>query len=325
MPKHELEEIVTAIKENEEEFKMTSRDLIHLFDCEKRTKGNQALINKYLDDNKLETCPDYRSAWIDSEIILRHKKKAKSKNEIDPIQRIKILPAANKEPVTIKKDAELKEAVTLMMMNNFSQLPVLNGPRNIVGVITWETIGIGITNGLISSKISDYISPEITILDYDTPLLEAISTVIQKEFVVVQKSDRSICGIVTVADISEQFLTLTEPFLLLEQIENHIRQILDGKFLIEELKNLCPSDITDREVEHIDDLNFGDYIRLIEKPDNWERLKLTIDRTHFIKQLDKVRKIRNDIMHFDPEGITQIQREDLIKMSKFLTEIRKYS
>jgi len=325
MPRQELEEIVSSIKENEAEYKLTTRQFIHYFDCEKRTKGNQALINKFLYDNKLETSPDYMSAWIDGEIILRHKKKAKSKNEIDPIQKIKILQAANREPVMIKRDAQLKEAFTLMMMHNYSQLPVISGPKSIIGVITWQTIGCGITNGLISSSINDYISKDITILDYETPLLEAIDTIIKKEFVVVQKSDKSICGIVTIADISEQFLTLTEPFILLEQIENQIRQILDGKFLIEELKTLCMDDGTENEVEHIDDLNFGDYIRLIEKPDNWDRLNIKIDRTHFINQLDKVRKIRNDVMHFDPDGISKNQREDLLKMSKFLSEIRKYS
>ena len=30
-------------------------------------------------------------------------------------------------------------------------------------------------------------------------------------------------------------------------------------------------------------------------------------------------------MHFDPEGITREQREDLIKMAKFLMELKKYN
>lgn len=81
---------------------------------------------------------------------------------------------------------------------------------------------------------------------------------------------------------------------------------------------------TERDIEFIDDLTFGDYIRIIEKPEHWDRLKLSIERSHFIKQLDKVREIRNDIMHFDPEGVTKEQREDLNKMSKFLMEILKY-
>ena len=212
-----------------------------------------------------------------------------------------------------------------MMLHNYSQLPVMNGPKSVVGYISWETIGYGLSNGCKSEDVRDFMLTDFVILDYETPLLEAISIIIKKEFIIVQKQDRSVCGIITIADISAQFLTVSEPFILLEQIENHIRQILDGKFLIQELKDFCRVLEIDREIENIDNLNFGDYIRILEKPDHWERFKLTIDRVHFIKQLDKVREIRNDIMHFDPEGITDVQRDDLYKMAKFLKEIRKFS
>ena len=155
--------------------------------------------------------------------------------------------------------------------------------------------------------------------------VNAIKTIIDKEFVLVYKNDKTISGIVTIADISSQFISVTEPFILLEQIENHIRQILNNKFLIADIKEFCKIDDFDRDIEFIDDLNFGDYIRIIGKPDNWEKLNLSIERSHFIKQLDKVRQIRNDIMHFDPEGITREQREDLTKMAKFLMELKKYN
>lgn len=312
---------VQEIKDHDKEFKMSPREFINAFGCEKRTSGNRAYINKYLQDNKLETVPDYINAWIDGEIILKHKKRAKSKNGADPIQRIKILSAANKEPITVKRDANLNEATTLMMLHNYSQLPIVSNPKTIVGYISWETIGSKISNGVHSDKVSDFLSKDVSVIDYEKPLLEAIKIVIEKEFAVVQKSDKTISGIVTIADISEQFLTLTEPFLLLEQIENHIRQILDGKFLLDELIKFCKIGETERDIEHIDDLTFGDYKRIIEAPDHWERLKLQIDRVHFIKHLEKIRKIRNDIMHFNPEGITNNQREDLTKMAGLLMTI----
>ena len=44
-----------------------------------------------------------------------------------------------------------------------------------------------------------------------------------------------ISGIVTVTDIGEQFIAMAEPFLIIEQIENHIRKLLDNKFSPEEL------------------------------------------------------------------------------------------
>ena len=65
--------------------------------------------------------------------------------------------------------------------------------------------------------------------------------------------------------------------------------------------------------------------KIYDKLRIFNKLNLSIERSHFIKQLDKVRQIRNDIMHFDPEGITREQGEDLTKMAKFLMELKKYN
>jgi predicted transcriptional regulator len=325
MAKEEFLELVKEIKENDKTFEITPRELLNFFYFEKRTSGNVAHINRFLNENLLETEPNFVNNWIDGNIILKHKKKAITKNGVDSIQRIKLLPSSNKEPISITKEATLKEAITLMMMHNYSQLPVMNGTRNVFGFVSWETIGCGISNGLISNEIKDYVDQDITLLNYETPLLEAISIIIKKEFVLVVKNDKSISGIVTIADISSQFLAVTEPFILLEQIENHIRKILDNKFLISDIQEFCKIGEIERNIEFIDDLNFGDYIKIVGKPENWEKLNLSIERSHFIKQLDKIRQIRNDVMHFDPEGITKEQKEDLVKMAKFLMELSKYN
>ncbi len=324
MTKEHLEELVIEIQEKDKEFQITPRELLEAFGCVKRTKGNVARIDTFLDKKKLITEPNYTDSWVDTIITLKHKKKAKAKKENDSIQRLKLLAAANRVPVTVTANSSLREAITLMMLNNFSQLPVMNGSRQVAGVITWEKIGYGITNGLESEFVKDYLHTDVVILDYETPLLDAVTRIIKNDFALVKRVDNTICGIVTIADISIQFINVTEPFLLLEQIENHVRQILDGKFLIQELREICKIGDEERQIEYIDDLNFGDYLRIIEKPEHWDRLKLSIDRTYFIKHLDAVRQVRNDIMHFDPEGITMDQREELLKMAKFLMELRKY-
>jgi CBS domain-containing protein len=325
MAKDEFLELVKEIKENDKEFEITPRELLNFFSCEKRTSGNVAYINRFLDENQLETEPNFVNCWIDGNILIKHKKKATTKNGVDPIQRIKILPSSNKEPLSISKDSTLKEAITLMMMHNYSQLPVMNGPRSVVGYVSWETIGYALTNGQNLPEIKYYTNSDVTKLSYETPLLDAISIIIEKGFVLVFKQDNTISGILTIADISAQFLSVTEPFILLEQIENHIRQILDKKFLVTDLKEFCKIGEIERDIEFIDDLNFGDYILIVGKPENWDKLNLSIERLPFIKQLDKIRQIRNDVMHFDPEGITKEQKDDLIKMSKFLMELSKYN
>lgn len=223
MPKEELLKIVEDIKKNDKELKTSPRKLLWFFFFEKRTKWNITRVNQFLEKNNLETEPDYTNVWFDSQIILKHKKKAKSKKEVDPIQRVKLLSAANKPITSVNRDSKLNEAITLMMLHNYSQLPVVNS-KIVIGFISWETIGYGLSNNCKSEDVRDFMSTDVSVLDYETPLLDVINAVIKKEFAIIQKQDKTITGIVTIADISAQFLSISEPFLLLEQIENHIRQ-----------------------------------------------------------------------------------------------------
>jgi len=124
-------QLVEDITVNDKEITISPRKLLGYFYFEKRTKWNIARVTQFLEENRLETIPDFNNIWFDAQIILKHKKKAKSKKEIDPIQRIKLLTAANKELVTVNRDSKLKEAITLMMLHNYSQLPVMNSPKQL--------------------------------------------------------------------------------------------------------------------------------------------------------------------------------------------------
>lgn len=65
---------------------------------------------------------------------------------------------------------------------------------------------------------------------------------------------------------------------MLSEIENHLRRLIDGKFSLEELKaNRDPND-ANRKIENVANLTFGEYIRLLDKPANWERLGYDLSR-----------------------------------------------
>lgn len=84
--------------------------------------------------------------------------------------------------------------------------------------------------------------------------------------------------------------------------QRQMRIILqNGEILLEDVKSVCQEE--GREVTSIDDLTFGEYQRLIENDKNWSKLKLHTDRKDFLSAVEKVHQIRNDVMHFDPDGI----------------------
>lgn len=319
-----LDNIAKTIKETNRSLKVTPRMLINAVGYERRSPNACKMIDDFLEENDLEVVPHYLNEWVDNEIEVRPKEKATKRLREDPIKRLGLLKAANTKPTSVDNSDNLQKAVTLMMLNNYSQLPVMKGPRTIVGYISWETIGEAISKGETSQLVKDYKREIVRTLKRDTPLLKAIHEVYENEFIVVTAEDGSPCGIVTTADISSQFLTWTEPFVMLEQIENLIRHILDGKILKEDLGKVCQE--KERKPDSIDDLTFGEYIALIENPKQWERIGLkSVDRSLFVQSLNEVREIRNDIMHFDPEGIDEGSKEKLKSVGDYLVKLVNFS
>lgn len=59
----------------------------------------------------------------------------------------------------------------------------------------------------------------------DALLLSAIGIIAEHQYVLVRGPDQKISGIVTASDLSLQFQQLAELFLLLGEIENHVRRV----------------------------------------------------------------------------------------------------
>jgi CBS domain len=209
-----------------------------------------------------------------------------------------------------------------MLANDFSQLPVMIGEREVKGVVSWSSIGSRLALGMKCAEVRECMDgPHI--ISADTSLFDAITEIVKKQYVLIRDTNNKISGIVTTSDLSLEFRQLTEPFLLLAEIENHVRGLIQrGRFTTEQLRSCCDPNDRDRVINGMFDLTFGDYIHLLEKTGLWSQLKLSIDRAIFIANLDKVREIRNDVMHFDPDGITESDLEALRKFVSFLQRLQ---
>jgi CBS domain-containing protein len=244
----------------------------------------------------------------------------------DPTYRIGKLDAANRPPRSVYADAPLNEAITIMLRNDFSQLPVMQGEREVKGLISWKSIAAKTGLGRQCSQVRDCMSPHVEVVSDDASLFQVIGLVIRQECVLVRdKTTRKISGIITASDLSETFHQLGRPFLLLGEIENLIRALIDGKFNCDELCQVRNPVDGARAVEDVSDLTFGEYVRLIQDPNRWNRLGLAIDRGTFVRDLGNVNTIRNDVMHFDPDGISPDDLEELRKTANFLQELRAIS
>jgi CBS domain-containing protein len=316
------------------------RELLSWFQAQRRGILVVSEIRSALKKAKLATVPDFEVAYIDQRIKLKAAEPA-DKNLVtkvivieehgagvdtavvggsipDPAPRIGMLKAANTPPLSVTRDTEVKDAITLMLMNDYSQLPVMQGERNVDGLISWRSIGRTRIGDSQARKYVRDCMEKVEIISSDTHLFEAVNIIAKSEVVLVRNNENKIAGLVTTSDISLQFGALSEPFLLLSEVENHIRRLIDGRFSLEQLKTVRDPADSSRKIENVANLTFGEYIRLLEKPENWERLGFDLSRTECIKRLREVGRIRNDVMHFHPDGISPEDMELLRDMRKFL-------
>ena len=236
-------------------------------------------------------------------------------DSLAPTIRIGALEAAGtagRKLVSVKPDAPLNVATTVMQLNDFSQLPVMQSERIVKGVVSWKSIGARVLLGREREFVRQCMDPP-QIIDIATPLLDAVDVIQRRDYVLVQDKTNKITGIVTASDIAQQFAQISSPFLLIGEIEGQMRRLLiRGKFTPKRLR-ASQNPESAKPIESPADLTFGGYVQLLRKKENWDCLGLSgIDRDEFVDRLDEVREIRNEVMHFSlddlpPETIKKLE------------------
>ena len=325
---------------------VTTREFLSWFGAQRRGYSIVRQIRRELEKYDLLTAPDFESNYIDAPLhlirIARVEEPVSEPDERveiapegtearvdlpgtnsdwvlrDPTYRISKLAPANQAIISVRPDSTLAEVVGLLLLKNFSQLPVMTNEREVKGVITWTSIGSRLALSKLSGDAArNFMEPHHEIRS-SFSIFDAIPIIVTHQYVLVRSEDNRISGIITASDLSEQFRLLAEPFLLLGEIENLLRGLIADRFSTEDLAGVRdPSDAA-RKIQGPDDLAFGEYLRLLEKPERWEQFGLAIDRVGFCKDLDNIRRIRNDVMHFDSDGVLPRELDSLRDFKKFL-------
>lgn len=294
----------------------------------------------------LVTHPDFEEVWIDEDVdflrLTQPPETGSASNEdliqvevittaepdrlIDSLQsasyRISRLAAANTAPQCVAPDASLAEAVTIMLTHDYSQLPVMTGERDVKGVISWRSIAQRTTLGRTGKLVKDFMDDAIEERSSAT-VFKVMSHLTEHDYVLVRGADRRITGLITSTDLTEQFRQWTEPFLLISEVEHSLRILIDRAFSVSEMEAVRDPEDKKRTIRAAADLNFGDYIRLLEREDHWNRLKLSLDRKTFVAMLERVRQTRNEVMHFDPDGLDDESRSQLRDAFSFFERLRE--
>ena len=344
----DFKDIALKIKETDKPYSMSVRDLLKSIGHYRRgTDANRTLRN-HLRRHKLTVEPDFELVNIESRIQIfpLDGKRPIKKPEIHPkppptggveptatterpeeeravVLTIGQLPSAVREPIFVKRDEPISRAVTLMLQEDVDHLVVSQNKRLVDGVITWTSIGLARAGRGPGSKMSDCMELEPYMVRFDALLFDTVREITRRGIALVRSSTGTIGGSVTTADVAEQFVTLSEPFLFLDQIENHLRVLLrSARLTADALQDLVdPRDEARKaKVKSVDNLTFGETLRAFENQTTWEKMRLELDRKTVIDGLKKVNEIRNSVMHFHPDGISEEDRE-ILRRTRHMLQI----
>jgi CBS domain-containing protein len=214
------------------------------------------------------------------------------------------LEAAERQPVCIDPSAPIRKALTEMDFYQYSQLPVVSG-RTVRGIVSHKSISEAQLHHT-PSTVQDCLDTSVPRVELSEPLLNVVDRFKQHDVVLVFGRDRQLSGLVTPADIAEEFRSVATPFLMIGQIEEKLRWIVRTRLDPADLDGLIgePRDGVDEASLDPAALTMGELQRILERPRNWERLGIRYDQKLFCQRLNAVREIRNSVMHFRdlPDG-----------------------
>ena len=229
------------------------------------------------------------------------------------------LPSANSSVESVSPNSTFEQAITKMLISDYSQLAVMSGERSLRGAVTWRSIA-KVRHRNSDAQFSSAIVPA-TEVSYQEDLVDVLPRLVTDEFVFVRGPKGNISGVVTASDVIQAYGEMTSPFFTIGEIDQTLRWILETYVDLEMVLSLCDADGR-RRIQSFSNLAMGDYQRILENPEAWSKLDWPLDRRVFSERLEEIRAIRNNIMHFNGDPLPS----DVLGMLKnFLSLLREYS
>jgi len=233
--------------------------------------------------------------------------------------------------VCVKKTDLASNAYSLMIENDFSQLPIIDDEYRPLGMITYESILRSVKNLNTTMEqiyVRDALTKALTSFNEDD-LFDVLDRLQNTNAVVILTSDHEVIGIVTSYDAMEYFRKRTENLMLVEDIETNIKDLIlfaysDEKDQVNVVElNSAIKQInshSDSNEKTFDQLTLHEYIHLLFYGKTWEKVKdiFNFDKEKLRKTFLNVRNTRNDLAHFR-SAITSEQQDELKFCAEWLT------
>lgn len=232
------------------------------------------------------------------------------------------------EPIVIGREKSVKEALGIMVANDFSQLPVVEEDGTLVGLISDNSIvstyfHIGATVSLLDIPVVNCITSPTTI-SLERDIFEALD-LLKSVYAVVVMEGRKPVGILTNYDTTNFFRDISEGLILVEDIEVSLRQYIEAVYPTEQkmqaaLLRTFRADKSDpaRPSRDFSELSLYNTLQFITSEGNWGEFEPFFQpKGLFFELMNQVRKIRNQLAHFQGR-LDPVQRNALIRARDWL-------
>lgn len=211
-------------------------------------------------------------------------------------------------PLCIEEQRTVREAMVLMMENDFSQLPIIDEAGKLVGVISEQGVNqtclhLGPRVQVFDLAVS-HCCDSPTTLTPEADLIQALDLIQNSAAIVVVEEAKPI-AIVTSYDLIQFFRDNSEGMIIIEDIEVTLRQLIDSKLPSHADRSTAIENAfgyRKRKGQSLPDysrLSFGEYIELICDKKNWKHFSIRLQSRGAFKQyMEQVREIRNQMAHF---------------------------
>ncbi len=331
---------------------LTVRDLIAMFGAQKRRFNLVGKVKKALKKLDLATSPDFSTVSLSEPVrlIKRVKKQQAVLDELrDPMlcfgmlecveqqRKIRRLRAIDEAPDVRSTPAAIPEwsigpqetverAIILLSKPGVDFVPVFNDPKNVLGVLSWDDFGI---KSLLDKnsryiKCRELMKAPVVVSESDS-VYDRKDEIVASGYVIVKNQDGIAYAVVRAADLAAELLRLTESFLLLQEIESVIRNILDILNLNQiEFDGCLPPDRRNRHLSS-DDLEFSQYVSFFSSDVVVRKLSKYKISGHLVESirnhLGGIREIRNGVVHFHPDENSDSDKKELKGTRDFLLKI----
>lgn len=214
--------------------------------------------------------------------------------------------------VSVTPQTRVKDALNVMLERRFSQLPVMENGE-VLGVFSLWSLAqhLPLSGGTKIQSLMDNMEvgelmeqlPKVTVKDSIHSILEFL----ERHDALLVNSPHGLQAVATCSDVLRYFYRVARPYILLQEIELALRNLIQlraqGETLVQCINNSVAKGYQARNQQvpsNLTEMTFDDYRRIVTSTANWPLFEeiLGHNRDLVSAKLERLRGIRNEVFHF---------------------------